>query len=167
MNCNEKLLTALNALLAKEFGFISQYMIQSAQCENWGYGELHRSFCAQATEEVHHTEWLIGRIIELAGSPTVSMVGGINAGKNLIEMINNNQEDKLAVVADYLEAITLAREIEDHESIDLLEKILIVEEEHLEWIERESWRLSDIGPERYVSRQMKVPQFELSFFNQN
>lgn len=167
MNHNEKLLAALNVLLAKEFSFINQYMIQSAQCENWGYGELHRSFCAQATEEIHHTEWLIGRIIDLDGSPTVSMAGGINAGKNLLEMINNNHEDKLAAVADYFEAIALAREIEDHESIDILEKILCIEEEHLEWIERESWRLSDIGPERYISRQMKVPHFETSFFNLN
>ena len=37
MKGNEKLLVTLNELLAEELTAISQYMVHSEMCDNWGY----------------------------------------------------------------------------------------------------------------------------------
>ena len=67
MKGNEKLLTVLNELLADELTAISQYVVHSEMCENWGYDKLHDAIQKQAREEMHHAEWLIQRILFLDG----------------------------------------------------------------------------------------------------
>ena len=59
MKGNEKLVTALNQLLADELTAISQYMVHSEMCDNWGYDKLHKAIESQAKDEMHHAEWLI------------------------------------------------------------------------------------------------------------
>jgi bacterioferritin len=49
---NEKLLTALNQLQADELTYISQYMVHSEVCDNWGYDKLHQAIEGQA-----HDDW--------------------------------------------------------------------------------------------------------------
>ena len=61
MKGNEKLLEALNSLLADELTAISQYMVHGEMCENWGYGKLHEHFRKRAIDEMKHAEKLIGR----------------------------------------------------------------------------------------------------------
>ena len=65
MKGDEKLLKVLNELLADELTAISQYMVHSEMCDNWGYEKLHKSIEKQAVDEMHHAEWLIGRILFL------------------------------------------------------------------------------------------------------
>ena len=63
MKGNAKLIKTLNALLADELTAISQYMVHAEMCDNWGYTKLHEAIESQARDEMHHAEWLIGRII--------------------------------------------------------------------------------------------------------
>lgn len=72
MKGNPKLVQTLNALLADELTAISQYMVHSGMCENWGYGKLHDHFEKRAIDEMKHAEKLIGRILFLEGTPLVS-----------------------------------------------------------------------------------------------
>jgi len=44
MKGNEKLLRTLNSLLSDELTAISQYMVHSEMCANWGYEKLHKYF---------------------------------------------------------------------------------------------------------------------------
>jgi bacterioferritin len=48
MKGNDELLTALNQLLADELTAISQYMVHSEMCDNWGYDKLHKAIEQQA-----------------------------------------------------------------------------------------------------------------------
>ena len=72
MKGNEKVIAVLDDFLADELTAISQYMVHSEMCDNWGYDQLHKAIEAQAIDEMHHAEWLIGRIIFLEGTPVVS-----------------------------------------------------------------------------------------------
>jgi len=72
MKGNDRLLKILNDLLADELTAISQYMVHSEMCDNWGYGKLHKAIEHHAKEEMEHAEWLIGRILFLEGAPTMS-----------------------------------------------------------------------------------------------
>ena len=153
MKGNEKLLKVLNSLLADELTVVNQYMVQSEMCANWGYGKLHKAIRKQAMDEMHHAEWLIERIIFFDGAPTVSKLNTIKIGKTVSEMISNDDHTELDVVRDYNDAIKLAREVDDQGTIDLLTKILKMEEGHVDWAEIQRAQIEQMGMENYLVNQ--------------
>jgi bacterioferritin len=153
MKGNEKVLTVLNKLLAEELTAINQYMVHSEMCENWGYKKLHVEIRKQAMDEMHHAEWLIERIIFFEGAPTVSKLNQIKIGKTVSEMINYGNSDELDAVRSYNEAIKLARTVEDQGTVDLLTKILKMEEGHLDWDEMQLSQVDQMGLENYLADQ--------------
>jgi bacterioferritin len=153
MKGNEKLLAVLDQLLADELTAINQYMVHSEMCENWGYDKLHVDIRKQAMDEMHHAEWLIERIIFLEGTPTVSKLNPIKIGKTVSDMINNDNSDELDAVRSYNEAIKLARSVDDQGTLDLLTKILKMEEGHVDWAEIQRAQIEQMGLENYLVNQ--------------
>jgi bacterioferritin len=143
----------LNSLLADELTVINQYMVHSEICKNWGYGKLHMAIRKQAMDEMNHAEWLIERIIFLDGTPTVSKLNDIKIGKTVVEMIHNDDLDELDVVNDYNNAIKLAHEVDDQGSVDLLSKILKMEEGHVDWAEIQRAQIEQMGIKNYLVNQ--------------
>jgi bacterioferritin len=154
MKGNKKLLTVLDQLLADELTAINQYMVHSEMCENWGYNKLHMDIRKQAMDEMHHAEWLIERIIFFEGTPTVSKLNPIKIGKTVSEMINNDDKDELDAVRSYNEAIKLAREVDDQGTVDLLTKILKMEEGHVDWADKQRAQIEQMGLEDYLVSQV-------------
>ena len=153
MKGNKKLITAMNSLLADELTAINQYMLHSEMCENWGYNKLHTAIKKQAVDEMHHAEWLIERIIFFDGSPTVSILNAINIGKNVSEIISNDKDSELSAVHNYNGAIKLAREVDDQGTVDLLTRILKMEEGHVDWAEIQIAQIEQMGMENYLASQ--------------
>ena len=150
MKGNIDLITVLNSLLADELTAINQYMVHSEMCENWGYGKLHMAIRSQAMDEMHHAEWLIERIIFFEGAPTVSKLNPIKIGKSVSEMISKDLEAEFNAVNSYNSAIKLAREVEDQGTVDLLTKILKMEEGHVDWAEIQRAQIEQMGMENYL-----------------
>jgi bacterioferritin len=157
MKGSKKLLVVLNSLLADELTVVNQYMVHSEMCENWGYKKLHIAIRKQAIDEMHHAEWLIERIIFFEGAPTVSKLNPIRIGKTVSEMISYDYDDELKVVRDYNEAIKLAHEVDDQGSVDLLIKILKMEEGHVDWAEIQRAQVEQMGIENYLVNQTESP----------
>ena len=157
MKGSKKLLIVLNSLLADELTVVNQYMVHSEMCKNWGYNKLHMAIRKQAIDEMHHAEWLIERIIFFEGAPTVSKLNPIKIGKTVSEMISNDHDDELKVVHDYNEAIRLSREVDDEGSVDLLTKILKMEEGHVDWGEIQRAQIEQMGMENYLVNQTESP----------
>jgi bacterioferritin len=155
MKGNEKLLTILNELLADELTAISQYVVHSEMCENWGYDKLHDAIQKQAREEMHHAEWLIQRILFLDGVPVVSKLNPMKIGKSVLEMVGNDQEAEVAAVRAYNAAIRLGHEVQDQATADLLTKILKMEEGHVDWAEQQRAQIEQMGLENYLTNQTK------------
>ena len=155
MKGNEKLLEVMNSLLADELTAINQYMVHSEMCENWGYGKLHMAIRSQAMDEMHHAEWLIERILFFEGAPTVSKLNAIKIGKTVSEMISNDDHDELDAVHAYNNAINLARESDDQGTVDLLTKILKMEEGHVDWAEIQRTQIEQMGLENYLVSQIE------------
>jgi len=153
MKGNEKLLTVLNELLADELTAISQYMVHSEMCDNWGYDKLHKAIEKQAMDEMHHAEWLIQRIIFLEGAPVVAKLNPIQIGKSVPDMIGNDRDAEQAAVRAYNAAIRLAHEVDDQASVDLLTNILKMEEGHVDWAEKQRAQVEQMGLENYLSNQ--------------
>jgi bacterioferritin len=155
MKGNDRLLTVLNDLLVDELTAISQYMVHSEMCAHWGYGKLHTAIEKQAIDEMHHAEWLIQRIIFLEGAPVVSRLNPIQIGQNAPDMIGNDREAEQAAIRAYNAAIRLAHELDDQATVDLLTKILKMEEGHVDWAEKQRAQIEQMGLESYLSNQVE------------
>jgi bacterioferritin len=153
MKGNEKLLAVLNQLLADELTAINQYMVHSEMCDNWGYELLHKAIEKQAIEEMHHAEWLIKRILFLEGIPVVTKLNPIKIGKTVADMVLNDKESEEGAVRAYNSAIALAHDVVDQSSVDLLIKILKMEEDHLDWNEAQRDQIEQMGLQNYLANQ--------------
>ena len=156
MKGNEKLTGVLNELLADELTAISQYIVHSEMCDNWGYGKLHKAIEKQAMEEMHHAEWLIQRILFLDGTPVVSKLNPMKIGKNVLEMVANDQEAEMGAVRAYNKGIALAGEVSDQSTADLLTNILKMEEGHFDWGKVQRTQIEHMGIENYLANQSEV-----------
>jgi bacterioferritin len=153
MKGDEKLIEVLNQLLADELTAISQYMVHSEMCDHWGFDALHKDIEARAIDEMHHGEWLIGRILFLEGTPIVSKLNPMKIGNTVSAMIANDEEAELEAVKAYNAAIALASDVADETTGDLLVKILGMEEDHVDWLEKQRAQIKQVGLENYLSRQ--------------
>jgi bacterioferritin len=153
MKGNDRLIATLNNLLADELTAISQYMVHSEMCDNWGYDKLHKAIEAQAVDEMHHAEWLIGRIIFLEGTPVVSKLNPMKIGAQVADMVAYDEEAELGAIRAYNAGIRLAHEVDDQGTVDLLTKILKMEEDHVDWNERQRDQIAQMGLENYLTTQ--------------
>ncbi|HLP05965.1 MAG TPA: ferritin-like domain-containing protein, partial [Paludibacter sp.] len=118
-------------------------------------GKLSKAIKKQAMDEMYHAEWLIERIIFLEGTPTVSELNPMKIGKTVSEMINNDAGDELAAVHAYNSSIDLGREVQDQGSVELLTKILKMEEAHVDWAEIQLAQIGQMGLENYLLNQVE------------
>jgi bacterioferritin len=154
MKGDEKLIDALNELLADELTAISQYMVHSEMCSHWGYHELHEAIEKQAKDEMHHAEWLIERILFLEGIPIVSKLKPMAIGSTVAEMVQKDMEAELGAVKAYNDGIALAGEVGDEGTADLLVGILKMEEDHVDWAEKQLVLIDQMGLENYLALQI-------------
>ena len=153
MKGHDKVVSVLNELRADELTAISQYMVHSEMCDNWGYDRLHKAIEAQAIDEMHHAEWLIGRILFLEGMPIVSKLNPMKIGATAQDMVANDQEAEAGAIRAYNAGIRLAREVDDQGTADLLIKILKMEEDHVDWNERQRDQIAQMGLQNYLTNQ--------------
>ncbi len=154
MKGNDQLITVLNQLLADELTAISMYMVHSEMCDNWGYDKLHKAIEQQAMDEMHHAEWLIQRIIFLEGTPVVSQLNPMKIGKTALDFVTNDRDAELGAIKAYNAAIRLAHDVDDQATVDLLIKILKMEEEHEDWGEKQRDQIEQMGLANYLSEQV-------------
>ena len=154
MKGDAKLIEILNDLLSDELTAISQYMVHSEMCDQWGYGVLHDAIEKRAFDEMHHAEDLIERILFLEGRPIVSNLKQIFIGATVLDMIQNDQKLEWGAVQAYRKAIAYAGEVEDEATADFLVGILKQEEDHIDWAEKQLAQIDQMGLEIYLTQQV-------------
>ena len=155
MKGNPKIIDLLNALLADELTAVSQYMVHSEMCDNWGYSRLHKAVESRAKDEMRHAELLIGRILFLEGKSTVSKLNPMQIGNTVEDQLAHDHEAEAGAVANYNAAIQQAGELGDHGTRDLLTTILKEEEAHIDWLEAQKDQIAQMGIQLYLSLQVK------------
>jgi bacterioferritin len=135
MKGNPRLIETLNSLLADELTAISQYMVHSGMCENWGYGKLHDHFEKRAIDEMKHAERLIGRVLFLEGIPVVSKLLDMHIGAEIPKQLENDHVAEEGAIRAYNAAIVVAGEVADFATREVLEGILKDEDRHIDEIE--------------------------------
>ena len=154
MKGHEKIIALLNDLLADELTAISQYMVHSEMCANWGYKKLHEAAEKRAIEEMKHAEELIGRILFLEGQPIVSQLNKINIGAAVEAQLKNDLAAEAGAIQSYNDGIRLCLELGDNGSRELIDDNLHDEEEHLDWLEAQLDQINQMGLQNYLLGQL-------------
>jgi len=155
MKGNDKLIQVLNQLLADELTAISQYMVHSEMCDNWGYERLHGKIEKRAVEEMKHAEKLIARVLFLEGTPEVSKLNTIHIGADIETQFKNDHLAEAGAIKAYNAAVRQAADLHDNATRDMLESILKDEEAHIDWLEAQLDQIKQMGIQNYLAQQVE------------
>jgi len=151
MKGNAEVIKGLNEALGEELTAINEYFLHAEMCENWGYNKLAALNKKQSIDEMKHAEELIERILFLEGRPRMDNYQKLNIGKTIPEMIKNDLKLEIAAVAMYNRLIELAGKKSDQGTVELLKKLLLDEESHVDALEEQQDEIRDMGLQVYLS----------------
>jgi bacterioferritin len=154
MKGDPKIIAILNEVLKAELTAINQYFLHSEMCENWGYQRMAKTTRKESIEEMQHAEILMERILYLDGTPNMSDYFKINIGQNLKQQLQNDLDLEYKAVKRLNDGIKQCVAAGDNGSRELLEKILIDEEHHIDWLEGQLYMIKEMTYENYLTQQV-------------
>jgi bacterioferritin len=155
MTSKNKIVDALNALLANELSAMDQYFIHAKMYEDWGITKLFARINHEFDDEKGHASLLIERILFLGGTPDLSNRDGINVGTTVPEMLQSDLNIEYAVGALLKQTIALCEKEKDYVSRDILMTLLDdTERDHAHWLEQQLKLISLLGLENYIQSQL-------------
>jgi bacterioferritin len=144
----------LNDALTAELTAVNQYFIHSKLCENWGWQRLATKYREESIEEMRDAEHLMDRIILLDGMPNMQRLGSVRVGETVLEQLQLDRELEIAAIDRYRRGVALAVEHGDPGTRELLARLVVGEEGHLDWIDTQLSMIDDIGIELYTQHQI-------------
>ena len=154
MKGDKKVIEALNKVLRNELTSINQYFLHAEMCENWGYERMAKHVRKESIEEMQHAEKLMERILYLDGAPNMTDYFKINIGQTLKEQLKNDLELEYGAVKRLNEGIKACVAVGDNGSRELMEKILLDEEHHIDYLEAQLHAIKEMTYENYLAQQL-------------
>ena len=154
MKGDAKVLAVLNEVLKAELTAINQYFLHSEMCEHWGYHRLADETKKESIGEMKHAEIVMERILLLEGTPNMSAYFKINIGQNVKQQFQNDLQLELDAVKRLNAGVNTCVAAKDNGSRELLEKILVEEEEHIDHLEAQLHAIGETGIENYLAQQL-------------
>ena len=154
MQGSPKIIEFLNEALTSELTAINQYFAHAKICENWGYLGLAAKYREESVEEMNDAEKLMDRILLLEGMPNMQRLNSVRIGETVPEQLALDRSLEEHAIAMYRRGVELALSEGDPGTRDLLERLVVGEEQHLDWIETQQQIIGDIGVERYLQSQL-------------
>ena len=154
MRGNDEILSILNEVLTAELTAVNQYFLHAKIMQDWGYGRLAAHTRDESIDEMRHAEEVAERILFLDGIPNFQRYFPLRIGETVPEQFQADLELEYVAVERLNRGIAAARDAGDNGSRELLERILVSEEEHIDWLETQLETFRQIGAELYLSRQL-------------
>jgi len=154
MKGNDQVLAYLQEVLKAELTAINQYFLHAEMLENWGYKKLAAHTRKESIDEMRHAEAVLERMLYLDGSPNMSELFPLRIGQSVRAQLENDLALEYEAVPRLNKAINCAVEAADNGSRDLFEKILVDEEEHVDYLEAQLHMIKEMGYENYLAQQM-------------
>ena len=153
-NPDKATIQLLNEVLTGELTAVNQYFCHARMCANWGYKRLAEHIQKESIDEMRHAQALIDRVLYLGGVPNVQRLGKINIGQTVLEMLKNDLAVETVAIPLLNKSIEEARKLGDNGTEELLTKILVSEEEHVDWLEAQLELVKQIGEANYLAQQI-------------
>jgi len=122
---------------------------------NWGYKHLADHTKDESIDEMRHADEVIERILYLDGIPNLQRLGPVRLGESVVEQLRLDAELERAAVTRFNEGIAKAASLGDNGTRELLEKMLVSEEDHLDWLETQLSLADELGEQLYLSQQIR------------
>jgi bacterioferritin len=154
MQGDPKVIEVLNEILTAELTAINQYFIHAKMCENWGYTRLAAKAREESIDEMHDADRIIERILYLDGVPNLQRLNPLSVGETVPEQLAADLAIEAAAIERYRRAIEVCVEAHDWGTRELLERHLVGEESHADWLEAQHLLIEQVGLENYLAQQM-------------
>jgi bacterioferritin len=155
MKGDPEILTALQEVLSAELTAINQYFIHARMLRNWRYMRLADHTEKESIGEMKHAQEAMDRILYFDAAPNMQKYMKINVGKSVPEMMKIDLALEQDAVERLNRGIALCTQKGDNGTRALFERILVSEEEHIDWIEAQLQQIKDIGAETYIAQQIE------------
>jgi bacterioferritin len=149
-----KVIKLLNQVLKAELTAINQYFLHAEMCHNWRYEKLYGYVRKEAIDEMKHAEALMERILYLEGTPNMTDYFKINIGPTVEQQFKNDLQVEYEAVDRLNEGIKACVAAGDNGTRELLEKILVDEEQHVDWLEAQLHAIDEMGIQNYLAQQL-------------
>lgn len=153
MQGKPEIIVLLNDVLTAELTAINQYFIHAKMLKNWGLNKLGAHVREESIDEMRHAEELIDRILFLEGVPNLQRLGKVTVGETPKEQFELDLQMEYAAVERFNRGIELCRANNDNGSRELLERMLLSEERHVDWLETQLGLIARLGEVAYLAEQ--------------
>ena len=155
MKGNAEVLEVLGEILAAELTAINQYFIHAKMNKNKGYVKLAKYLQTESIGEMKHADAVIERILFFDGVPDLQRYMKVMVGSTIEEMLKHDLQLEFSAVERLNRGIEIATRAKDNGSRELMEKILVSEEEHIDWIEAQLTIIAEVGVANYLAQQIE------------
>jgi len=155
MKGDPRIIDVLNDVLTGELTAISQYFLHAKMCLNWGYEYLGKKIYKESIDEMKHADKLVERVLFLEGLPNLQKLGKLAIGQSIAEILKFDLAFESQTVPRLNKGIQLCRDAGDNGSEDLLTRILVDSESHVDWLESQLQLLRQVGEPNYLAQQIR------------
>lgn len=154
MKGDPRVIEVLNTVLANELTAINQYFLHARIAESQGFKAIGKKIYEESIEEMKHAQIIIDRILLLEGLPNLQKLHPLSIGETVPEMLRSDLALEQRGLEDLKAGIKVCFEAVCHGSRDVLERILLDSEGHIDWLESQLQVIKAIGPEHYLAQHI-------------
>lgn len=133
---DQQVLGYLGRALSLELSAVQQYSTQARLVAGWGLEQAAERLRRESSEELGHVDRIIARMLALGVAPNASQLRPVSLGRNLQELLMQNQQFEQQLVHMYQQAVQHCVRTGDHDNRLFFETLLAEENAHVQDIAR-------------------------------
>lgn len=133
------------------FGNSQQHSIHAQLLKERGYGKLGDKIMAESNEEWEEAKQVNARLIELGETPVVE-IEPYPVITDIKEMLEYDCKDSEEALPEMSKALALFED--DYVSKAMIEKFIVDEQEHYNWVKQHLSLIEELGMENYLIEQL-------------
>ena len=141
----------LKALARGWFGNSQQHSIHAAMLADRGFKGLAEKIAAEAEEEWNEAKEVNKRLIELGETPEVA-ISDYPVIKDVKEMLEYDCKERATALPAMSQALALFAD--DYVSANMIQKFIVDEQDHYNWVRAHLNLIKEIGYENYLIEQI-------------
>lgn len=154
MTDRSKSIENLQTALAMELTAVNQYLLHAHTLEDWGLDKLAHRMRDEMQEELGHAGQFIERIMFLGGTPELTPTKTPKMATTLKQVFEADKAEEKGAIDFYSKAARDASDCNDIGTRTLFETIVLDEEGHWDWLDRQLGTLDRMGEPAFMSIYM-------------